>query len=108
MHKGPINLPDPIKFKCLSLINLGNMLQLFSINLFVRVMDVRQKIDNNTLLVHDLQDIVRLCDTIKKNSQINEDLKKDITELHDILELFINVASFPTRNCGLWSAMAYI
>lgn len=108
MHKGPIILPDPIKVRCLALINLGNLLHMFGITLFIRVMEVQQKIINDNLLVHDIQDIKRLCDAVKRTDQINDELKKDIEELYNILDLFINVASFPTRSCGLWSNVSYI
>lgn len=108
MHKGPIVLPDPIKIRCYALFNLGSLLQLFDIRLYMRVMEVRQKISNDALLVHDIQDIKLLCCSIRECSEINDLLRAEIVELNDILDLFINVASYPSRHCGMWAGVSYI
>lgn len=108
MHKGPIALPVPIKLRCFALLNLGNLLQLFDIRLFLRVMEVRQKIANDTLLVHDIQDIRLLCSAVEDSEEINDCLRAEVVELSQILDLFINVASFPSRDCGMWANVSFI
>lgn len=108
MHKGPIPLPLPIKLRCYALINLGNLLQLFDIRLYLRVMEVRQKISNDDLRVHDIQDIKLLCAAVRDSEEINDSLRSEVVELSQILDLFINVASFPSRDCGLWANVSFI
>jgi len=105
MHFGPIKLPEPLQARCVSLINLGKMLNLFDINLFIRVMDVHRNMISDKLTIMDLQDIVRLCDVINTNDQINELLHIDINEFKDIINMFISVASCPDRSCGMWSSI---
>lgn len=99
----PISLPFPIQSRCISLINLGRMMNLFSINMFMHVMDVYNRLMSNELWIYDLQDLQRLCDEIVKNEAINNYLREDIKELFQILDLFIKVSYTPVRPCGLWS-----
>ena len=103
MHSGPIKLPEPIKLRCLSLFNLGGLLCMYSINNHVRVMEVRDYIAGDTLRVHHIQEIRELCSLISQRQEINNTLREDVNELSMILELFINVASFPNRSCSMWS-----
>ncbi len=104
MHNGPITLPDTIKLRCYALINLGSMLQLFDINLFMRVIEVRQKMANNCIRIQHLQELIALCKAIIGTEAINDSLRDDIEELSTIINLFIEVASYPTRPCGMWAS----
>lgn len=99
----PLKLPLSIVEKCLALINLGNLLQLYDINIFVRVMDVSNKLQRNELYVHDLQSLQFLCNVVKVRDEINETLREDIEALHDILDLFIAASSAPAIACGGWA-----
>ncbi len=105
MHQGFIPLPEPLQCRCVSLINIGSMMRLYSIRLFVHVMDVHQRIIHNKLRVMDLQDLIRLCDAVSNHDQVNDSLKEDIAGLKSILALFIDVASIATRPCGMWNAV---
>lgn len=104
----PIKLPDPILLRCVSLINLGTIMNIFSINIFMRVLDVKNRLTANELLIQDLQDIKTLCAAISEKDEINELLRADINELSEILELFILVAYSPVRPCGMWSDITMI
>ncbi len=103
MYSGPIKLPDPIKLRCYALINLGSMLQLFDITSFVRVIEVRTNIAHECLRVPDLQDIARLCEAVMSAEEVNDSLREEVLELSMIINLFIEVASSPTRPCGMWA-----
>ena len=98
-----IKLPPPITDRCVALINLGNLLQLFNINLFMRAYDVEQKLTRNDLLIHDVQDIQRLCKAVMDSQEINEFLREDVLALSTILDLFIEAAAAPTMPCGMWA-----
>ena len=78
-------------------------MNLFSIDIFMHVMDVRNRLEANQLMIHDLQDFQRLCSEVLKSNQINESLREDIKELSEILDLFITVDYSPVRPCGMWS-----
>ena len=104
----PIQLPDPILLRCAALINLGTMMNLFSINMFIHVIDVKNRLNANRLLIQDLQDIQRLGAVVCENTEINDLLRTDIKELSEILELFITVAYSPVRPCGMWSNVSMI
>ena len=99
----PIPLPLPIHARCVALINLGTMMNLFSIQMFMHVMEVNHRLMVNELMIHDLQDFKRLCSAILDSPLINQSLRAEIEELSDILELFITVAYSPIRPCGMWS-----
>ena len=73
--------------------------------MFIKVMDVHRNIESNKATIMDLQDIVRLCDVINDNDQINELLRIDINEFKEIINMFINVAAYPNRPCGMWSSV---
>lgn len=103
MHKGPIKLGVQIQQRCLSLVNLGNIMQLFTIRLFVRAMEVSDRLVENQLFLHDIQDLVLLGSAIKESDMINEHLREDIGLLLEILDLYIQVSSQPTRPCGMLS-----
>lgn len=104
MHTGPITLPDTIKLRCYALINLGSMLQLFDINLFMRVIEVRQRMTNNCIRIQHLQELDSLCKAIIGTEAINNSLRDDIEELSTVINLFIQMASHPTRPCGMWNS----
>lgn len=99
----PLKLPAIIIEKCLALINLGNLLQLFNINLFVQVMEISNRLQRNNLYIHDLQAIQHLCEVAKEHSDVNDSLRDDIEALHEILDLFINTSAAPTIACGGWA-----
>jgi hypothetical protein len=102
MHKGFIPLPDGIKLRCLSLINLGRMMNLFNIEIFERVANVHCRLLTDQLLMHHIQDLMLLSSIIMDSGEINEYLYEDINELNQILDIFVNVAACPIRSCGLW------
>jgi hypothetical protein len=106
MHRGPIKLPLPLQARCVALMNLGSLLQLYSITLFIRVADVHRNIVNDNLTIMDLQDIVRLGEAIQSNDRINDALREDISSLKDIIQMFIDIASHPTRPCGMWDMVS--
>lgn len=108
MHHGPIKLPEPVKLRCLALFNLGGLLCLYTIDVHVKVMEVREHIIDDTLRIHHLQDIRKLCSAISEREELNDTLRDDVNELSQILELFINVASYPNRSCGMWSCISYV
>lgn len=99
----PVPLPHPIQSRCAALINLGKMMNLFSINMFMHVMDVSNRLIANELLIYDLQDLQRLCTEITNSDDINNYLREEIKELSEILDLFITASSAPVRPCGMWS-----
>jgi hypothetical protein len=103
MHQGPIKLPEPLQARCVSLINLGSLMQLYSITLFIRVMEVHARILNDALTIMDLQDLMKLCDAVSEHPDVNDSLKSDIDSLKHILNVFIDVASCATRPCGMWT-----
>lgn len=98
-----VRFPEPITEKCFALIKLGNLLQLFDISLYLRVLDVSDRLRSNQLYIHDVQDIQKLCSAVLECKQINDLLKEDITNLSDILDIFIAVAAAPTMVCGVWA-----
>lgn len=71
MHRGPIVLPESLQARCIALLSLGAMLRLYSINTFIRVADVEQKLLRNKLTICDLQDIRRLCSEISRKGEVN-------------------------------------
>lgn len=99
----PIKLPAPIQLRCYSMINLGRLMNIFTIDLFMHVIDVRSRLDENNLMIHDLQDFQRLGQEILKSNEINDLLREDIMELIAILDIFITVSYSPIRSCGMWS-----
>ncbi len=103
MHSGPIKLPEPIQVQCRALINLGGMLQIYSIPCFMHCMDVYNRIVSDEANLLDLQDVVRLCDEIIFHPAINDNLKSDLTSFKNLIEMFIAVASQPTKTCGEWT-----
>jgi len=105
MHTGPISLPEPIQARCIALINLGSMLQLFDINLFIKVTDGHRRMSLGLSTILDLQDIVKLCDIVATKKEVNALLNKDIMEFKDIINTFIAVAVCPDRSCGMWDSV---
>lgn len=103
MHQGPIKLPEHLQARCVALINLGSLMQLYSITLFIRVMEVHSRLLNDTLTIIDLQDLIKLCDAVKAHPDVNESLQTDIDSLKQIISLFRDVASHATRPCGMWN-----
>ncbi len=102
MHSGPIILPDNIKAQCEALMNLATMLRLFSISEYVEAMDIQKHILKNRTSILDLQKVIYLCNLIIEHKQVHPQLKQEITELKKIIDMFIVVASQPTRPCGRW------
>ncbi len=78
-------------------------MNLYTIDIFMRVMEVGGRLEKDKLYIHDLQDIVKLGNIINESDQINNNLREDITELLCILTLFIEFSSAPSRPCGMWS-----
>ena len=99
----PIPLPEPIRFRCAALINLGCMMNVFAIGMYMHVMDVRNRLLANELMLQDLQDFQRLCTAIEESGHVNDFLRDDVKELSDILDLFITASYSPIRSCGMWS-----
>ena len=99
----PIPLPEPIRFRCAALINLGGMMNIFSINMYMHVLDVKNRLMMNELMLQDLQDFQRLCAAIEESGYVNDFLREDVKELSDILDLFIVASYSPIRSCGMWS-----
>lgn len=106
MHKGPVKLGTPLRARCLSLISLGTMINIFTIDVFIAVMEVNQRIRDDKLYMHDLQDLVRLGKAIQESEMVGDQLKEDIEQLLTILGLFIQAASVPTRSCAMWMRAA--
>ena len=102
MHKGPIELPDPIRMKCLMVTDFGCLLGIISIDLLPRVACVRDHLLTNKLWIHDLQDLQKLAAAVIDTESLDEILTESVEELDTILELFIEAASSPTRPCGMW------
>ena len=102
-----IRFPPPITEKCIALINLGNLLQIFDINLFMRALQVTRKLNENELFVQDVQDLKLLCSIIIEYTEVNESLREDVKELSLVLDLFINTAASPTMACGMWSNVIF-
>ncbi len=102
MHQGPIPLPDPIKARCIALANLGNLMQLYSINSFIKVMEVSNRLQRDRITIFDLQEIKKLCTIISESELINDNLRTDINELFAIIDLFLQAATVPARPCGIW------
>jgi len=106
MHSGPIKLSESIKMQISSLVNLGNILQLYSISNFVHILDVNQKIMNDMTTIMDLQEVIMLCDVICDHPRVDEHLINNINTFKDVIRMFIIVASQPSRPCGLWNNIA--
>lgn len=102
MHKGPIELPTILQLKCIALIDVGSIINLFPITLFLRVSEVNSRLLSNQLMFHDLLDLERLCSVIIEYD-INENIKEGIEELKKNLNLFILASSAPTMPCGMWT-----
>lgn len=68
-------------------------------------MDVHSRLLNDTLTIMDLQDLMKLCDAVKEHPDVNESLQTDIDSLKQIINMFIDVASYATRPCGMWNAV---
>lgn len=100
MYRGTIKLPEILQIKCLSLIRLGYIMNLFTIDLFTRVSEVNLKLFVNELRITELQDIKRLCQAIIERDEVNNLLREDIEGLIMALDMFIQVASTPMRSCG--------
>ncbi len=105
MHRGPIILPEPIQVQCRALINLGNMLQLFSIATFIYAMDIHHRIISNSASILDLQKVVYLCDVIMEHSSIDDHLRGDIASFRSIINTFITASATPTWTCGVWNGI---
>lgn len=102
MHSGPITLPDTIKEHCDALLNLAVMTRIFLISDYVKALDVQRRVMTNNASIIDLQKIIILCDMLSSHEVLHEQLKKEIKELKNAINMFITVASMPTRPCGLW------
>ncbi len=102
MYKGPIELPIILQLKCIALIDIGSVINIFPITLFLRVAEVNSRLLDNQLMFHDLLDLERLCSIIL-NYDIKEDIKEGIEELKKNLNLFIIASSTPTMPCGMWT-----
>ncbi len=101
MPSGPIILPPHIQHQCTSLANLGSMLQIYTIQNFVHVMDVHRRILTNTCTVSDLQDVVQLCRTLKNHPCIGEFMSTNIGCFQEMIEHIIHVVVSPMRPCGM-------
>ena len=102
MHKGPIELPDPIRMKCLMVTDFGCLLGIISIDLLPRVVSVRDNLLVNKLRIYDLQDLQKLAAAVIDTKCLDQILTESVEELDTILDLFIQAASSPTRPCGMW------
>lgn len=106
MHSGPIGLPPLLLEQCLSLINLGGMLRLYDIRIFMRVIDVHARLARNQLSMLDLMDIKRLCSATMASTVINQMLRDNIDNLSQSIDLFIQAAACPTHACSVYSHAA--
>ncbi len=102
MHSGPIKLPNVVKAQCNALINLGGLLQLYSIPLFVHVMDVFRRIINDRATLLDIQEVSLLCDAILDH-ELPDELRENIDGFKQAIEMIIMIVTQPDRPCGMWT-----
>ncbi len=103
MYSGPIKLPQMIQDQCQSLIHIGGSLQIYSISMFMHVMDVHRRIVMGANTILDLQEIILLCDILIDHPFVGNNLIADLREFKKIIQMFIDVASLPSRSCGMWN-----
>ncbi len=101
MPSGSIILPPHIQHQCTSLANLGSMLQIYTIQNFVHVMDVHRRILTNTCTISDLQDVIKLCKAIRDHPCVDEFMSTNIGCFQEMMEHIISVVVSPMPSCGM-------
>lgn len=101
MHTGPIALPPLIKQYCFDLVDIGISLGVFTISSYIEAMDICDKISEDSTRVHDLQQIIRLCNVILDCDIDHDILRSNINGLIDAINMIVLDASIPMRSCGM-------
>lgn len=99
-----IKLSDYLVHQCLSILRLGNLMNIFETReLWNRGIVVTYRLNHNKLFIQDIQDIQRLGEVICESELVQKSTKEDILAINTILTMFIETAAFPTRVCGAWA-----
>jgi uncharacterized protein YkvS len=103
IHRGPVPLPMLIVGRCMALISIGNLLQIYHVEHVDTIRGVIERMASNRVSICDLQSIDQLCDAVIGCDDIDDELRANIQELSSIIGLFIQAAHIPARPCGMWS-----
>lgn len=103
IHRGAIPLPPSIVSRCIALVSVGNVLELYTHDMVDLIDGIIMRMMTNRLMMIDLQSINRLCSAVMDHEDVADDLRANVQDLYDVIDLFIQAAYTPSRPCCMWS-----
>ena len=102
IHRGAIPLPSAIINRCIALVSIGNILELYTPDMVDVIDGIMTRMMTNQITLTDLQSARWLCVEVMNHDDVMEDLFNNVQDLSDVIGLFIKAAYEPSRPCS-WS-----